>query len=81
MTGRDWHDTPAERARLGELEEAILARPCTPAEHAEYRELCQAHERWLVVQPFYAEWFAALAPHQQDRLSAIGLGPWRGRRP
>jgi hypothetical protein len=81
MTAATWQDTPAERARLAELDEILLSRPASPAEHAEYQALCQAHEAWMVVQPFYAEWFARLSPHAQDRLSDLGLGPRRGRRP
>ena len=53
MTALEWDDSPEILARLGDLEHRVLYGKASDAELAEFCQLRDAHEAWIVTTPAY----------------------------
>ena len=76
----EWQDAREQLDRIGDLEIRVLHGVSTAAELAEYRELRDAHEAWLVQQPQFWAWVDEMeartgiphAPHGVPRPTQTG---------
>ena len=61
MTATEWDDSAESRGRLGDLETKVLYGKASAAELAEFCQLRDAHDAWIVTTPKYLAFCAETA--------------------